>query len=694
MDFFFNPKGIAIIGASSNPSKGGYTILRNLMAGFRGGIYPVNPRYSEIEGLTCYASVQQVPDPADIAIIFVPAAMAPQLVRDCAERGIRGVIIESGGFAETGEQGFTLQETLKQIVRETGVRLWGPNCMGLVDTVRKHVFSFTSRKIWNESFVPGNVSLIVQSGMLSGVFLIDAMTHGASDISKVCSIGNKVDVDECDILEYLLGDADTKVVGLYLESIRDGRRFTDLCRGSRKPVVLLKGGKSVKGAEAAMSHTANLAGNGVVVSGAMAQVGVMEAADFKQMLDICRSLAMFPELPAQSRGRVAVLTYSGGAGIVSSDFIEGTDLRLAELSQGTRDALKTVFPEWMPVSNPVDLWPAVERHGPERAYTEAVRAVCADPNVDAILIHVFVGGFGLHPDMPQTAEAARAAGKPMFCFLLGDREESHEFHVGAQGMGIPVFRELYRAVECINAVFVCKRYVERRRPAVSPPSSVSLSEKWCQVLETEKGSLDEHLSKHILSACQIPVVDEKIVSSRDEAIRMALLYGFPIVMKGLVPGAVHKTDLGLVRLGISSAEEAGMSFGDLRESMEGNGDVLIQKQISGELELIAGLVRDPQFGPCVMCGLGGVMAEIMGDAVFAVAPLSRTEALDLIGRLKARKLLDGFRGSPPLDREALARILVCLGELGCAYPRIREIDINPLIVSNGKPVAVDASVIL
>ncbi len=694
MDFFFKPRGIAIIGATSNPLKGGYSILRNLMTGFKGGIYPVNPHYTEIEGLTCYPSVQKVPDPVDIAIVFVPAARVPQQIRDCAKRGIPGVMIESGGFAETGEQGIALQKTLKQIAKETGIRLWGLNCMGLVDAVHRYVFSFVAQSIWNERFIAGDISLIVQSGMLSGVFLIDAMTHGTMDVSKVCSIGNKADVDECDILEYLTEDPDTKVVGLYLESIPDGRRFMEICRRSQKPIVILKGGKSPKGAEAAMSHTASLAGNGAVISGAMKQVGVTEADDFKQMLDICRSLSMFPKLQRQSSGRIAVITYSGGAGIVCSDFMDSLGLELADLSQTTQDAMKTVFPEWMPVSNPVDLWPAVESNGADKAYFVAVRAACADPNVDAIFLHIFVGGFSMTPDMDALAEEVRTSGKPMFCFLLGNAEEARELHIRTQSLGIPVFRELYRAAECIRAVFEYKKALERRKPAICSPSPVSLPEKFHKILETEKGSLDEHLSKQILGACDILVVEEKIVSSAEEAQMTALGYGFPVVMKGLSPGEVHKSDLGLVRLGITTVNEAKSGFEALERAMEGRGEILIQRQIQGGLELIAGLMRDPQFGPCVMCGLGGILAEAIGDVVFAVAPLSQSEALDLIGRLRTQKLLNGFRGFPPLDRKALAQILVRLGELGCAYPRIQEIDINPLIVSKGRPVAVDASIIL
>lgn len=617
--------------------------------------------------------------------------MVPDQIRECAARGIRGVIIESGGFAETGKNGAALQEDIKAIARENGVRLWGPNCMGLVDAVRKYVFSFASDTIWNEGFVPGNVSLIVQSGMLSGVFLIDAMTHGTLDISKVCSIGNKSDVDECDLLEYLIKDPDTKAVGLYLESFANGRRFTEICRRSKKPIVLLRGGKSEKGAKAAMSHTASLAGNGGIISGAMSQIGVLEADDFKQMMDMCRALAMFSDLPIQDTGRIAVLTYSGGAGIVSSDFIEAAGLELADFSQTTRERMQTVSPEWMPVSNPADLWPAVEQNGVDKAFGTAIRAACADPRVDAIFIHVFVGGFALNPDIVSLSAEPRAANKPMFCFLLGEREEARGFHITAHKLGVAVFRDLSRCVECMKALFDFKKSVARRKPDAVPSSAISLPSN---LLASQKGSLDEHLSKKILSAFEIPVVEEKIADSLEDAQKTASEYGFPVVMKGLLPGEVHKTEHGLVCLGIHSAQAVQTNFESMNDRMKGRGKILIQKQIKGELELIAGMVRDPQFGLCVMCGFGGILAEVIGDAAFAMAPLSSDEALDMISRLRSSKLLDGFRGAPPADRNALAQILVRLGELGQAYSQIREIDINPLIVSSGGPVAADASVIL
>jgi len=462
MEFFFKPKGIALIGASANPNKGGYSILTNLVTGFKGDIYPVNPRYKEIEGLACYRSVFEVPDPLDLAIVFVPAEATLKAVQDCAERGIPGVMIQSAGFAESGDlKGKRLQDDLKQIRQKTGMRLWGPNCMGLVDAVSGKVFSFVSPVIWDEGLVPGKVSLIVQSGMLVAGFLIDIMSHGVMGISKACSIGNKIDVDECDLLQYLIDDPDTGSIGLYLESIQNGNRFLEICRRSSKPIVVLKGGKSEKGARAAMSHTASMAGNGAIVSGALAQAGVVEADDFMQLMDFCRTVAAFPEISPNSSGRIAVLTFSGAAGIVSSDFIYQHGLLLADLSDAAKDDLKEVFPDWMPVSNPVDLWPAMERNGSEIVWDKAFKAVCADPNVDAVFFHIFAGGMAGNPDISSLIEVARAAGKPVFGWLLGKHKEARELQIQGYEIGVPVFREVQRAVECIATVFKRNGYLQR-----------------------------------------------------------------------------------------------------------------------------------------------------------------------------------------------------------------------------------------
>jgi acetate---CoA ligase (ADP-forming) len=454
MEFFFNPRGIAVVGATPNPLKGGNAILKNILLGYRGSIFPVNPKYSEIEGLTCYPSVSAAPGPVDLAIVFVPAPLVPAVVEECVEKGVRGVIIESGGFAEAGPEGERLQKTLADIAARTGIRLWGPNCMGLVDCVHRHIFSFMDpRAQEQEEFIPGSVSLVVQSGMLSAIFLIDIMSNATMGVSKVCSVGNKVDVNECDILEYFLEDPDTEVIGLYLESFSDGRRFLDLCRRSGKPIVVLKGGRSRAGAKAALSHTASLAGNQRIIAGALAQAGVREARDFKQMMDLCRSLALIKPAHTGS-GRIAVLTLSGGAGIVATDFVAENGLTMAVLSATTRSTLEKLFPKWMPVTNPVDLWPAIERQigADVDVYSHSLEALLGDPEVDAVFLHIFISNPRSRLNLSELATKVRTAGKPVIAWIIGRRDDTHAFQKEALAHGIAVFTDISRAVECLAAV--------------------------------------------------------------------------------------------------------------------------------------------------------------------------------------------------------------------------------------------------
>jgi acetyltransferase len=691
MKNFFEPEGVVVIGATSNPIKGGNSIIKNLQHGYKGQIYPVNPRYTEIEGLPCYPSVAAVPGRADLAIVFVPASQVAAAVAECAEKGISAVMIESGGFAETGSSGAKFQAELLEIAARTGIRLWGPNCMGLVDVVGGNIFSFMNPEWQKEGLlIPGRVSLVVQSGMLSAVFLVDIMSHALTGIAKVCSLGNKVDINECDILEYFMEDPETDVIGMYLESFADGRRFLELSRRCSKPIVVLKGGKSENGAKAAMSHTASMAGNSRIVAGMMRQAGIIEAKDFRQLADLCRSLSLTK--PQAGGKKVAVLTFSGGAGIVSTDFIEENGLAIAGFTPGTTQALEELFPSWMPVSNPVDLWPAIESHLGSGVDVQglSLAAVLADPGVDAVFMHLSAGFARMLPNLASFSALTKKHGKPLVAWLVGKQELVLNVQKEALSLGIPVFTEIGRAAECLSAVVH-----ERRRPQkhleVIPVNIPSEIEK---IITTESGALDEHLSKKLLQACGIPTVQEAIAGSAEQAARIAAEFGFPVVMKGLLDGAVHKTELDLVRLGIADEKSAAEKFAELTQKMENKGRVLVQQQIPGKAEFILGLLRDPQFGACVMFGLGGISAELFEDTVFSVAPLTMPEALEMIDAIRGQKLLNGFRGSSPVDREALARIIIRLGEIGLAFPQISEIDINPLIWGDKGAIAVDATVVL
>lgn len=698
MHSFFNPQSIAVIGATPKTFKGGYAILKNLKTTFKGRIYPINPQYAEIEGLPCFPSIKDIPEAVDLAIIFIAAVHVPAALEQCAIKGVSGIMIESGGFAEADEKGKSLQDAIRSFVERTGIRVWGPNCMGLVDGIRGHIFSFTDPKVLPFCLHPGPVSLIVQSGMLSAGFVIDILSHGITGFSKVCSIGNKADIDESDVLSFLLEDPDTRCVGLYLESFVNGRRFMDLCRKSDKPVIVLKGGRSRKGAEAAVSHTASLAGNYRVAAGALAQAGAYEARDFHQLVDFCRTLALYPPKRNKSRGRIAVITFSGAAGIVSTDFMNELDLDVAELSEATKIRVGRIFPEWMPVANPVDIWPAIEQHSGTGLdiYSLAMEAALDDPGVDAVLVHAFSGYTRIRLDFDKISRQSRSSGKPVLLWLPGNRDDAFQVQIKARDCGVLVFHELYRAVSCLSILFrrtgTC--WLPEGNQPVPTDELQNIPDDISDLLNNAGGSLDERLSKNILKSFGIPTVEETWIKDPRQCESKAVSMGFPLVMKGLQTGVVHKTEHGLVELNIVGPEEARQSFERLLQKMNGRGSVLMQKQLQGDVELIMGAIRDPQFGPCVMIGLGGKMADLIEDTVFTVAPLSVKEALDAIGRLRTQTLLDGFRGSQPADRHVLASLMVTLGHLMARYPRIQEIDINPILVSGSQAVAVDATVVL
>jgi acyl-CoA synthetase (NDP forming) len=691
MKTFFSPAAIAVIGASPREGSLGSQIITNLRYGYTGRIYPVNPNYSDIQTLSCYPTVEDIPDPVDLAIVIVPAPAVPEALAACGRKGILRVIIESAGFAETGEEGRMLQDRCTAIARTAGIRVWGPNCMGLVDIPKKFFFTFMHPKIYKDGLIDGRISMVVQSGMLSAGFLVDLMSERAVGIGKACSIGNKSDVDECDVLEYLLEDNETDAIALYLESIPRGRRFLELADRAKKPIVLLKGGKSGAGAKAALSHTSSLAGNARLQDSLMSLAGVTIARDFQQMMEVARALAMIGQTPANCR--TAILTFSGGAGILSCDLLEQQGLRVANLSPSTREALAAVFPEWLPPSNPVDMFPAFALKGPTAAYDGAFNAVVKDPKVDVIFLHFFVGLYPNYDRLKVFKEAADREGKVLILWVIGRRDALRSFKCEAQDAAIPVHGELFRAVECLA---YASRYSPHRKTSKLigsgaqrklPPKAASL------ILANPQRVWDEFDSKRLFQALDIPVVEEKIVGSAVAALAAARKMGFPLVLKGLVQDCVHKTESGLVVLGVASPTGLKKSFADLTRRMSGRGRIVLQRQMPVEYELIVGMLRDRQFGPCVMFGLGGIFSELQKDVVFAPAPLTPATAKELIGRISGSQLLQGFRGRKPLDMQAMAGILVALGNLALAHPDIEQIDINPLVVCQGKPIAVDGTVI-
>lgn len=456
MKLFFDPHTVALIGASGKPMRPGHHLFQNLRISFGDRLFPVNPRTDEIEGVRCHRSVLDIASDVDLAVIFIPARDVPRALEDCARKGVRRVIIESAGFAEAGPAGKALEERCLAIARRAGMRLWGPNCMGAINVRKGKVLSFMNPLLWQGRFVPGTVSLVVQSGMLSAGFLAHMLTRTPFGLSKVCSIGNKLDVDEVDLLEFFLDDPDTGVIAIYTESLPKGRRFFDLARSSPKPIVMLKGGRSAPGARAARSHTAALAQDDRVLDAALRQAGVIRVYAMSELLDVARSLALSP-LSRKAKARVAVLTFSGGGGVVSSDDIADLDMELAILEPRTVDILRNVFPDWMEPANPVDLYPAFEKNGHTETFRTTIEAVLEDPTVDAVYAHLFIPPVEVPLfDYNHMAEMVRKHKKPLVVWLLGDATRMPAVSRSLEGRGIPVTDEMARGVRILAALAMGK----------------------------------------------------------------------------------------------------------------------------------------------------------------------------------------------------------------------------------------------
>jgi len=450
LDCFFNPKSLAIIGASNNINKGGYHIIKNITAGYRGKIYPVNKSYTEILGLPCYPDVASIPENIDLAIYFIPSKELPETVNECAKKGVKGIIIESGGFNEAGEEGAKLQKLALENAAKAGIRLWGPNCMGFIDANRTYVFSFINSAVWSDILKGGNVSLIVQSGMLSAGFLLHALQEGIMGVSKVCSIGNKCDIDESDILEYMINDSETEVIACYLESLVDGRRFTNLAKKTKKPVIVLMGGRSQEGAKAAQSHTASLSGNYCVSSGAFKQVGIIEVFDPAELTDMARAFSK--KMLCHPGGGSAILTFSGGAGTITTDLMEDCGLPLAKLSSKTLDSIAELFPPWNKPDHPLDLWIAIERHGYEKVFKRSFDAIMNDPAVDSIIFHSYATPLIGSGFFKELFELVRKYEKPVVIWAAGRKDFADNLRAMAEIAGFPAYRELGRCVTVLKGI--------------------------------------------------------------------------------------------------------------------------------------------------------------------------------------------------------------------------------------------------
>jgi acyl-CoA synthetase (NDP forming) len=686
------PRAIAVIGASDDAKRiGGQPVHGLTSYGYTGQVYPVNPSRAQVQGLRAYPDIREVPQPCDVALIALPAEKVADVVIHCGEAKIPFAVVLSAGFAELGRR--DLQDQLAAAARQSGVRVVGPNCTGLLN-LKDNIFSGFGAGFRNPHLKRGPVAMITQSGGFGYSVIAFAENEGVG-FSHMLATGNEVDITSLDMMEHLLSVDDVEIIVCYMEGIRDGRRLRHI--GQRaleagKPIVIWKVGNTEKGSRAALSHTANLTSSYTMYKAAFDEGGFIEIADTYDLVDVVRA---FQRRQLPSGNRVGIMTTSGGAGVLLTDRCEEQGLSVPELSSSTAATLKELGGGFAAVENPVDL--SAKLAGDPVAFNDATRILLEDPNVDMAIIRSFAGTAS---DVWATGLAAMLENqsKPVLVTLSGLASQSAAAVATMEASGIPCYPTPGRTVCGAAALSLFAGKVARYRKAVIASATTPLSQV---VLPAGQQVLSERASKSVLQQCGIPVVGELAVTEEGIDSLWTLPFAFPVVVKIDSADIPHKTEAGGVRVGLESMEEvrraareviASARRYDTEARIEG---VLVQQTASG-MELIVGGVNDPIFGPYVMLGLGGIFSEVMKDTVMRYAPFDEGTVRDMLGQLKASRLLNGYRGAPAYELGPLAGSVARISQLLMAHgDRISELDINPLFLKpDGTVLAADCLIAL
>lgn len=670
----FTPRRVALVGASAEVGKAGRLLLDNLLSGFGGEVVPIHPKASELLGLRAYPSVSAVPGVIDLAVIVTPAAATLGVIEDCAAAHVTVAVVLSGGFAEVGADGAALEADLVCAARAGGVRLIGPNCFGLID-VRCGLNASLAMGLPGA----GGVSLFTQSGSY-GMAAFSRSAQGAIGFAKVLSAGNKADVNEVDAVRFFGADPDTRVIALVLESLADGPGLVQALREvtPHKPVVILKTGRSGAGQRAAASHTAALAQDFPVARAVLRQAGAILVEDGLTLFDVAAALDAQPPLRGR---RIAIISNSGGTGVELADLCEAEGLEVPALSAGMRDAIAQHLPPHGSAANPIDVTTAWPRF--PAMYGESLRALLASDEIDAV-VPVLLQRSALDAGVADAviAEMQRAA----------EQGRAKPVHVcwAAPVEGEPLRRKLLAAgLPCHDWAARTARVLARCRastPDLPPPRGAVLAPPNDVPVD---GWLEPDQVFRLLAGWGLPVAPWRIAADAEAAASAAQTLGFPCVLKAIRPGLVHKTEAGAVQLGLADAAAVRKAFAAFERTL-GPGSALVQAQAPRGVELVLGAVRDPTFGPLVMCGLGGIWAEALADVAVRLAPIGPVEARGALDDLRGRAVLDGLRGAPRVDIESLGQLIATLSAFVARAPWCLELDLNPLLASGNHFVIVDA----
>ncbi len=674
---FFDAKGVAILGASTNPKKLSYGILENLVSyGYKGEVYPVNPNATEILGRKAYASIADVPDPVELAVVVLPVTVIMETMREIGERGIKAVVIITGGFRELGEEGAKVELAVKELARSYGMRVVGPNCVGTID-VRTGLDSTFIKGLPQA----GPIAFISQSGAICGG-VIDLIINSRIGFSHFASLGNEMDVTETDMLEYFAEDENVNVIAMYVEGIQDGPRFMEVARrvSQKKPIVFLKAGKNDAGAKAVSSHTGSLAGSYAAYQAALSQAGVVEVETISQLFNVAWALGTQP-LPAGKR--VAITTNAGGAAALAADSLAFNGFELAKISPEIQQKLRTKLNPSAQVSNPVDMLGSVS---PED-YIWSLGNLDADESVDVLLPILvpqsLVDTLGV---AKAWVEIGKQTNKTLLTCLMGERStlESEQWLNMA---GVPVFAYPDEAGRVLKGMQQYKQVLTK--PPFNPIEARNIDHnKMAAALALANGdrAVGEYETRIMLEAYGIRNVPGDLAMDVDEALMIADKSGYPVVMKIVSEDILHKSDSGGIALDILNPEQLRVEYdamlariAQIEPSARIRG-VMVEQMAPKGLEVIVGMRRDPTFGPLMMFGLGGTMVELLKDISFKVAPLTSEDIDEMIENTLAGKLLKGYRSSAKADIKAVKDTIARLSQLSLDNPAISEIEINPLIV--------------
>ncbi len=700
LDSIFYPRSIAVVGASRHPGSVGHSLLANLIdSRFQGVVYPVNPKARGILGIKCYPNVIEIPDVVDLAVVLVPAPLVPEILEECGQKSIKGAIVISAGFKEVGGTGIELENRVKAILNRHRIALVGPNCLGVINA---DPISSLNATFGTQMPEEGNIAFISQSGALC-VAVLDYAKESNIGFSKFISMGNKAGLNENELLVYLKDDPKTDVILMYLEDLVDGREFMSIARSitshpqNPKPIIALKAGRTVTGARAASSHTGSLAGSDKVYDAIFEQCGVIRGETLEEISDYVKA---FSSQPLPRGENVAIVTNSGGPGILATDACIHQGLRVDPFPAPVRKRLGSILPRTVTISNPIDLIAEAQAE----QYQSTLKVLLLEKKIHSAIIILTPTAF---TDVERIADAivttARKSAKPVVCCFLGVYDVSRGIDI-LEAHGIPAYRFPESAARVLAEMTRFTRWLKRARTGIKK-YRVDRNAARAVIEEARRQDrtfLLEHEAYEVMRAYGFPVISFELAKTKDQAARAAGRIGFPAVLKIASQDVLHKFDFGGVKLNLRSASEVRRAYTailrNVRAKLAGARitGMLVEPMAPDGKEVILGMNRDAQFGPILMFGMGGIYVEALQDVTFRLAPIRELAARMMIKRTKAHAILEGFRGEHPYDTEAVEDCLKRLSQLVTELEDIQELDINPLLVfEKGKGcLIVDARIIL